>query len=103
MRLVNTRDKKFSLTSAILNRENKNMSEKVYANGLTGKIQETKFGNVTKLSIKVDDFISFLKEHENENGWVAVDLLNKRDNVGVYGVLNTFKPRVESDDSDGLF
>lgn len=64
--------------------------EKVYANGLTGKKVETKFGEINKLSFKVSDFVEFLKQNENEDGWVSVDLLPKKDGNGLYGVLNTY-------------
>lgn len=69
-------------------------NEKVYANGLTGKIQETKFGTITKLSFKKDEFIKFL--NENGGDWVNVDLLPKKDGSGLYGVLNDYKPKGSS-------
>jgi hypothetical protein len=46
---------------------------------------------LTKLSIKVSDAIEFLKENENESGWVNIDVLKSKVG-GHYSELNTFKP-----------
>lgn len=43
-----------------------------------------------KLSIKVEEFTAFMKEHQN-NGWLNLDLLNGRD--GLYAKLDTWKPK----------
>ena len=65
-------------TEKEMNIETKNgkkmSNEKKYANGLFAKkIEFQNGGTITKLSIKVDDFVSFLEENE-QNGWVNLDL-----------------------------
>jgi hypothetical protein len=78
------------------------MSEKVFAKGLYAKAKHEKAPAFVKgsLSIKVEDFITFLKENENESGYVTLDLLeNKSDPMKWNAVLNQFKPEngVKSD------
>ena len=76
-------------------------NEKKYANGLFAKKIEFQNGSsMTKLSIKVDDFVSFLEENE-QNGWVNLDLKTKKDanaKFNLYAELNEFKaePKKES-------
>ena len=69
-------------------------NEKKYANGLFAKkIEFQNGGSMTKLSIKVDDFVSFLEENE-QNGWVNLDLKTKKDanaKFNLYAELNEFK------------
>lgn len=43
------------------------------------------------MSIKVDEAIAFLQQHNN-NGWVNADLLASKDNSKLYFKLNTYKP-----------
>lgn len=71
-------------------------NEKIYADGLVGKSRETKFGTIIALSFKAEDFISFLQDNANDAGWVNVDLLERRDGNGYYGVLDTFTPKSKS-------
>lgn len=52
--------------------------DRVFANGMFVKSQSTQYGDIIKLSIKVEDFINFLKGNQTENGWVSVDLLQKK-------------------------
>jgi len=47
-----------------------------------------------KLSIKVDEFIAYLKANE-QNGWVNLDLLTSKDKTKLYFTLNDWKPRAE--------
>jgi len=76
-------------------------NEKKYANGLFAKkIEFQNGGSMTKLSIKVDDFVSFLEENA-QNGWVNLDLKTKKDanaKFNLYAELNEFKaePKKES-------
>lgn len=66
--------------------------EKIFANGFMFKLPQ---GNAPeyvkgKVSIKVDEFISFLNEHKSDTGWVNIDV--KQSAKGnVYGELNTWK------------
>lgn len=69
--------------------------EKVFANGMIVKVREdAPDWAICKVSIKVDDFVGFLKENE-ENGWVNLDV-----NVGrsgnAYASLDDWKPSKES-------
>lgn len=67
-------------------------NEKVYAQGLFAKNKTAPFGEYVTMSFKVDEFIAWMQEHQNENGWINVDLMAKRDNSGYYGVLDDFQP-----------
>lgn len=49
-----------------------------------------------KVSVKVDSFIEFLKKHQNENGWVNIDL-RKSQKGELYFALNTFKPKKQEE------
>jgi len=82
-------------------------NEKKYANGLFAKkIEFQNGGTITKLSIKVDDFVSFLEENA-ENGWVNLDLKTKKDanaKFNLYAELNKFKSTTfVKDDEDFPF
>jgi len=67
--------------------------EVVFLNGFMFKRPHDKAPDFVKgsMSIKVDDAIKFLQEHNN-NGWVNADLLASKDNTKLYFKLNTFKP-----------
>jgi hypothetical protein len=52
--------------------------QRIFANGLFVKTQPTSYGDIIKLSVKVEDFITFLKDNQTENGWVSIDLLKKK-------------------------
>ena len=71
------------------------MSEKVFAKGLYAKAKKEKAPAFVKgsLSIKVEDFITFLNEHKNEQGYVNLDLLeNKTDPSKWIATINDYKP-----------
>ena len=69
------------------------MSDKVYASGLFAKKPNPKAPKfvIGTLSFKVADFVFFLKEHENEKGYVNVQLLDGKDDR-LNAVLDTWKP-----------
>jgi hypothetical protein len=69
--------------------------EKIFADGFVFKRNEKAPDFVIgRMSIKVDDAIAFLKQHE-ENGWV--NLSTKQARSGNYYVeLDTFKPNNDS-------
>jgi len=67
-------------------------NEKVYAKGLWAETKTTTFGDITKLSFKVDEFVQFLQENKNEKGYTNVDILSGKEAGKLYGVLNDFKP-----------
>lgn len=68
------------------------MSEKTLVSGLYAK--QGKFG--IKISVKVDDFITFLNTHKNEKGYVNIDQNNvkepKEGKSPFYFTLDTWKP-----------
>lgn len=69
--------------------------EKQFAPGLDVKLPGEKAPSFVKmrLGFKVADFAAFLSEHENNNGWVNVDVLESKDGTKLYGVLNDYKPQ----------
>ena len=62
-----------------------------FVNGMIAKRQDNAPDFVLcNLSLKVDDLISFMQQHNN-NGWVNIDV--KRSKAGkVFAALNTWKP-----------
>ena len=83
------------------------MAEKIFPKGLFAKKREgSPSFVVTSLNIKVPDFVIFLKEHENNGGFVNIDILIN-DNNTQYSVLNTWQPtkdnaKVEEDNQEKL-
>ena len=67
------------------------MSEVTFINGMIAKRQDNAPDFVLcNLSIKVEELIQFLQQHQN-NGWVNIDV--KRSKQGkVFAALNTWKP-----------
>lgn len=41
--------------------------------------------------VKAPEFVTFIEDHRNVDGFVSFDLLEGRD--GLYAVLNTFEPK----------
>lgn len=79
------------------------MSEKVFAKGLFAKAKNEKAPAFVKgsLSIKVEDFITFLNEHKNDSGYVNLDLLeNKTDPSKWNATINDFKPDATKNKED---
>lgn len=68
-------------------------NEKIYANGLFPETRQTSFGEITKLSVKVEEFVEFLNKHKSDKGWVNIDVLTAKDGEKKYAVLNTFQPK----------
>ncbi len=70
--------------------------EKVFVNGMFIKTQKTTYGDIIKVSCKVEDVVAFLQKHQNEGGWCDIDLLQKQqvDEKGRThtAVLNDWKP-----------
>lgn len=71
------------------------MDEKVFTEGLIFKLPRDGAPDFVKgsLSVKVDEFKSFLDQHVS-NGWVNIDLLLGKSGKP-YGALNTWKPKEE--------
>jgi hypothetical protein len=68
------------------------MADKIFVNGMMFKLPRDNAPEFVKgsVSVKVDEFIEFAKEHQN-NGWVNVDLLIGKSGKP-YCALNTWKP-----------
>ena len=68
------------------------MADKTLAKGLYAK--QGKFG--LKISVKVEDFIDFLREHKNDKGYVNIDQNNVREpqegKSPFYFTLDTWQP-----------
>ena len=66
------------------------MSEKVFADGLIMKKKQFSWGEITTASIKVEEFIKFLQQH-NKNGWVNLNIKESREGKP-YAELDTWEP-----------
>lgn len=77
-----------------LDREEQQMSEKIYAKGLYGKLPSEKAPDfvIGSLSFKVDDFKTFLDDHRNETGWVNISLLKGKEGK-INATLDTWQPK----------
>ena len=64
--------------------------DKKFIDGLFVEKKETQYGEILKLSFKVEKFKQFLNENQNENGYVNVDILTNKDGKK-YAVLNEYK------------
>lgn len=73
---------------------------KVFASGLIFKPKSFKAPSfiVGHLSFNVEQFIEFLREHDNK-GWVNVDIKMSKGGKG-YGELNTYKFKSNAIDVD---
>lgn len=71
-------------------------AEKKFVDGLFIKTVETQYGGIDKLSFKVEQFIEFLKENQNDRGYVNIDILEKRDG-GKYAKLDEFVPKPQGE------
>jgi hypothetical protein len=78
------------------------MADKIFVNGMMFKLPRDGAPEFVKgsVSVKVDEFIEFAKEHQN-NGWVNVDLLIGKSGKP-YCALNTWKPEKQEDVSTVL-
>jgi len=50
-----------------------------------------------KISVKVDEFIEYAKQHKDDRGWLNIDLKKAKTGT-LYLELNTFKPKKKEDD-----
>ena len=50
---------------------------------------------IGKISIKIEDFIPFMQQHDN-NGWINIEVLKKRADGSPYLVLDTWKPNQQA-------
>lgn len=75
--------------------------EKIYAPVSAKQIKFQSTGNtILKLGINVEKFVAFLKQHQNEKGFVNLGI-SERKSVGQYGDthsvwLDTWKPEAQA-------
>jgi hypothetical protein len=75
--------------------------EKVFADGFIFKKQEGAPDFVVgRLSVKVEDAIAFLKEHQ-KNGWVNLNIKYGRSG-NAYTELDTFEPKAKSQQAESV-
>jgi len=69
-------------------------NEKIYAKGFYGKQPRSGAPDFVKgtISIKVTDAVEWLKENENEKGYVNLDILEAKESK-LNLVLNNYKPK----------
>ena len=69
------------------------MSEKVYPKGMRWQEPKESAPNFVKarVGINVEQFVEFLNQHVNENGWINFEMNEGREG-GFYFVLDDFKP-----------
>ena len=75
--------------------------EKVFPQGIIFKLPEGKVKEKCpwikgRLSFKVDEFIEFLKKHNN-NGWINLDIKKSKEDK-MYLELDTWKPTPKTSD-----
>lgn len=56
-----------------------------------------------KVSIKIDEFITFLKANVNEKGYVNLDMKKSKEKGHIYFQLNDWKPTKKKSDDDVPF
>lgn len=66
------------------------MTDKIFADGVSIKPKETKYGEILKVGIKAEPFMDFLAKYINERGYVNLDL-KKGQSGKWYMELNTYK------------
>ena len=67
------------------------MADKVFCEGLYTKVITTKFGEIIKIGVKVEDFKNFLDTYES-NWYVNINLMTSKEWGKKYFELDTFKP-----------
>lgn len=77
--------------------------ETIYAKGLFAKRGEGAPDYVICThTYKVDEFIEFLKEHKDSEGYARVDTLRGKDGKKMYGKLNTYKSKKEHSPNNAM-
>jgi len=71
------------------------MTEKQFPEGIIIKAVETKYGEMLKLSFKVDEAIKYLQEKSN-NGWVNIDVKRAKQGNKPYLELNSYVKPAET-------
>lgn len=72
--------------------------DKIFANGFGFKRREgAPEWHIGKINIKVDDAIEFLEQHQNQKGWVSLDV-NTSKSGNHYLELDQWVPPVKEED-----
>lgn len=66
------------------------MTDKIFADGVSIKPKETRYGEILKVGIKAEPFMDFLAKYTNERGYVNL-YLKKGQSDKWYMELNTYK------------
>lgn len=70
------------------------MSE--FVKGMTVKTQETKYGEIIKIGIKKEDFLT---NPFNERGYINIDILTSKEGKK-YAKINDYKPKSSEQSSE---
>ena len=52
------------------------------------------------VSIKAQELIAFIQQHQKADGWVNIDLLKSKDGSKLYFKLNTWEPKPKEEATD---
>lgn len=71
------------------------MADQIFADGIyyNKKSEKTPAFIIASFSFDVAKFSKFLREHENEKGYVRVDFKKNKDGTKQYFALNNFQPK----------
>ena len=75
------------------------MADKIFADGVSIKAKETRYGEILKVGIKAESFIDFLAKYTNERGYVNLDL-KKGQSGKWYMELNTYSKNNQTEETD---
>ena len=72
------------------------MVDKIFIKGIYGKVINTQYGEIGKVSIHIEKFGEAAKAHVNDKGYINIDILKsqKKDELGNdiwYTALDTYK------------
>lgn len=73
--------------------------EKKFVDGLFVKEKTLKYGPITELSFKVEEFTQWMKEYVNDKGYVNVTIKKAKESGKPYAELNDWKPEPKDDAS----
>lgn len=73
------------------------MIDKIFADGVSIKPKETRYGEILKVGIKAEPFMDFLAKYTNERGYVNLDL-KKGQSGKWYMELNTYNKNNQTEE-----
>jgi hypothetical protein len=81
------------------------MAETIYVPGSSAKAKSTQFGEVIKLSFKIEDLGPFAKQHKNAKGYLNLEI-SPRKAPGKFGdthsvKLDTWEPKEDGGQKQG--